>query len=88
MPWGLPWWAWFLICCGICGLCALCLGPLGILPGMGGKKKSKAPVESVTTYEVVDVPDDTATAGYATGATAYTTTPAYTTGYTTTPGYY
>eukprot|EP00971_Amphidinium_carterae_P025438 502110-Amphidinium_carterae.1 len=58
---------------------------------MGGKKKSKAPVESVTTYEVVDVPDDTATTGYATGATgyntSYATTPAYTTGYTTTPGY-
>eukprot|EP00971_Amphidinium_carterae_P006374 125647-Amphidinium_carterae.1 len=55
---------------------------------MGGKKKSKAPVESVTTYEVVDVPDDTATTGLATGYnTGYTTTPAYTTGYTTTPGY-
>eukprot|EP00971_Amphidinium_carterae_P143495 2843059-Amphidinium_carterae.1 len=83
MPWGLPWWAWFLICCGICSLCAfLCLPLLGA-PAMGGKKKSKTPASTEVVYEVVDVPDETvamtantvpyatSTVPYATAATAY-----------------
>jgi len=57
MPWGLPWWAWFLICCGILLLCALCFLPVCGAPLMGGKKKSKAPATTETVYEVVDEPD-------------------------------
>mmetsp|Transcript_43998 Transcript_43998/g.104118 ORF Transcript_43998/g.104118 Transcript_43998/m.104118 type:complete len:214 (+) Transcript_43998:123-764(+) len=68
MPWGLPWWAWFLICCGILLLCALCCLPLlGGGAAMGsGKKKSKktGDVETVTTYEVVDEPDAAPTGVY------------------------
>eukprot|EP00403_Amphidinium_massartii_P028170 CAMPEP_0178402920 /NCGR_PEP_ID=MMETSP0689_2-20121128/17101_1 /TAXON_ID=160604 /ORGANISM="Amphidinium massartii, Strain CS-259" /LENGTH=419 /DNA_ID=CAMNT_0020023857 /DNA_START=101 /DNA_END=1360 /DNA_ORIENTATION=+ len=59
MPWGLPWWAWFLICCGILLLCALCFLPICGAPlAMGGKKKSKASATTTETiYEVVDEPD-------------------------------
>jgi len=58
MPWGLPWWAWFLICCGICSLLGfLCLPLLGA-PMMGGKKKSKSTASTEVVYEVVDVPDE------------------------------
>jgi len=55
---------------------------------MGGKKKSKGPVESVTTYEVVDVPDATPGPGYATGGSynAGYAAPAYNTGYGGPPG--
>eukprot|EP00971_Amphidinium_carterae_P263224 5222428-Amphidinium_carterae.1 len=28
MPWGMPWWAWFLICCLSALLCCLCCLPL------------------------------------------------------------
>mmetsp|Transcript_61701 Transcript_61701/g.147218 ORF Transcript_61701/g.147218 Transcript_61701/m.147218 type:complete len:572 (-) Transcript_61701:230-1945(-) len=60
MPWGLPWWAWFLICCGILLLCALFFLPICGAPlAMGGKKTSKASATTTETiYEVVDEPDD------------------------------
>jgi len=58
MPWGMPWWAWFLICLGSCCLLAFCCLPLLAAPAMGGKKKSKATPSTEVVYEVVDVPDD------------------------------
>eukprot|EP00403_Amphidinium_massartii_P028770 CAMPEP_0178399044 /NCGR_PEP_ID=MMETSP0689_2-20121128/15079_1 /TAXON_ID=160604 /ORGANISM="Amphidinium massartii, Strain CS-259" /LENGTH=588 /DNA_ID=CAMNT_0020019813 /DNA_START=68 /DNA_END=1834 /DNA_ORIENTATION=- len=62
MPWGLPWWAWFLICCGILLLCALCCLPALAAPAAmgGGKKKSQGesnPSYVTVEYEVVDEPD-------------------------------
>jgi len=59
MPWGIPWWAWLLICCALMALCGLCLSPLLAAPMMGGKKKSKSPAyDQNIEYEVVDVPND------------------------------
>mmetsp|Transcript_42818 Transcript_42818/g.100385 ORF Transcript_42818/g.100385 Transcript_42818/m.100385 type:complete len:465 (-) Transcript_42818:154-1548(-) len=59
MPWGLPWWAWFLICCGMIILCLVCCGfPLAAASGTGSKSTaSAAPVVTETAYEVVDEPD-------------------------------
>eukprot|EP00403_Amphidinium_massartii_P027027 CAMPEP_0178387706 /NCGR_PEP_ID=MMETSP0689_2-20121128/9211_1 /TAXON_ID=160604 /ORGANISM="Amphidinium massartii, Strain CS-259" /LENGTH=637 /DNA_ID=CAMNT_0020008077 /DNA_START=155 /DNA_END=2068 /DNA_ORIENTATION=- len=62
MPWGLPWWGWFLICCGLLLLCLVCVAPAAAAPAalMGGGKKKKSStgdVETSTTYEVVDEPD-------------------------------
>eukprot|EP00971_Amphidinium_carterae_P244356 4851910-Amphidinium_carterae.1 len=48
MPWGMPWWAWFLICLGSCCLLAFCCLPLLAAPAMGGKKKSKAWLQTPT----------------------------------------
>jgi len=59
MPWGMPWWAWFLICLGICCLFAFCCLPLLGAP-MAGKNKSKANRDMEVVYEVYDVPDDNA----------------------------
>eukprot|EP00403_Amphidinium_massartii_P030393 CAMPEP_0178408102 /NCGR_PEP_ID=MMETSP0689_2-20121128/19767_1 /TAXON_ID=160604 /ORGANISM="Amphidinium massartii, Strain CS-259" /LENGTH=215 /DNA_ID=CAMNT_0020029189 /DNA_START=243 /DNA_END=890 /DNA_ORIENTATION=+ len=36
MPWGLPWWAWFLIICG--GLFLCCAIPAAAVPMSGGSK--------------------------------------------------
>jgi len=63
MPWGLPWWAWFLICCGMITLCLVCCLPLLAAPAAmaGGKKrtqsKASTDVETVSVYEVIDEPD-------------------------------
>mmetsp|Transcript_23221 Transcript_23221/g.42738 ORF Transcript_23221/g.42738 Transcript_23221/m.42738 type:complete len:598 (+) Transcript_23221:70-1863(+) len=59
MPWGMPWWAWFLTCCAICSICGFFCLPLLAGPAlMGGKKKkSKGTPSTEVVYEVVDVPD-------------------------------
>merc|ERR1712014_23556 len=73
MPWGWPWWAWFLLCCGLCCCLSLCCGsPLGVLPMLGGKKKptkKPAPAPQPTVVEeVVTVEDEVPlTGGYGTG---------------------
>merc|ERR1712048_1412532 len=63
MPWGLPWFFWFLLCCGLCCCLSLCCGgPLGVLPFLGGKKKptkKPAPAPQPTVVEeVVTVEDE------------------------------
>jgi len=50
MPWGLPWWVWFLICCLSLLVCAICCLPcLGGVASGGKKQKS--------SYEALDVVD-------------------------------
>jgi len=62
MPWGIPWWAWFLICCFSALLCGICcfLPAVPLLAG-GGKGKSKSSKSSYDGYEAVGV-DDAVTA--------------------------
>jgi len=62
MPWGLPWWAWFLICCGTLLLCLMCFVPVCCAPA-AVRSSSKTTTE--TSYVVVDEPDviPTATTG-------------------------
>merc|ERR1712187_500797 len=75
MPWGFPWWGWFLLCCGLCCCLSLCCGgPLGVLPFLGGKKKptkKPAPAPQPTVVEeVVTVEDEVPMmggTGYGTG---------------------
>eukprot|EP00971_Amphidinium_carterae_P233271 4630102-Amphidinium_carterae.1 len=51
MPWGWPWWAWFLTCCLSLLVCAICCLPcLGGAAASGGNKQK-------STYEAVDVID-------------------------------
>jgi hypothetical protein len=75
MPWGFPWFGWFLVCCGLCCCLSLCCGgPLGVLPFLGGKKKptkKPAPAPQPTVVEeVVTVEDEVPMmggTGYGTG---------------------
>jgi hypothetical protein len=75
MPWGFPWFGWFLLCCGLCCCLSLCCGgPLGVLPFLGGKKKptkKPAPAPQPTVVEeVITVEDEvplTGGTGYGTG---------------------
>mmetsp|Transcript_6543 Transcript_6543/g.14276 ORF Transcript_6543/g.14276 Transcript_6543/m.14276 type:complete len:82 (+) Transcript_6543:76-321(+) len=44
---GLPWWAWFLVCCGLFAICFLCCGGLSsstsdLSEGSINKKKEDA----------------------------------------------
>mmetsp|Transcript_517 Transcript_517/g.1077 ORF Transcript_517/g.1077 Transcript_517/m.1077 type:complete len:140 (+) Transcript_517:72-491(+) len=80
VPWGLPWWAWWLICllhvCLIHLFFAVCCLPLL----RRRKEKSRTDLETVQTYEVVDVPDESvamASAPYAQQAPAYWTQAVY-----------
>jgi len=70
MPWGLPWWAWLLLCLACLALCSCLVGALGAAGGgVGGKSTTRAshadeydveesglPAQHVN-YMVVDVPD-------------------------------
>eukprot|EP00403_Amphidinium_massartii_P015800 CAMPEP_0178423822 /NCGR_PEP_ID=MMETSP0689_2-20121128/27885_1 /TAXON_ID=160604 /ORGANISM="Amphidinium massartii, Strain CS-259" /LENGTH=619 /DNA_ID=CAMNT_0020045425 /DNA_START=125 /DNA_END=1984 /DNA_ORIENTATION=+ len=54
MPWGWPWWAWFLLCCGLLTLCLLLCGAGGggAAATTGGSSTPSKKQEH--TYTVVD----------------------------------
>jgi len=54
MPWGLPWWAWFLICCLTCLLCALCCLPLAGAGAAAGSAKGNAKEPLRGTYQSLE----------------------------------
>mmetsp|Transcript_41509 Transcript_41509/g.97402 ORF Transcript_41509/g.97402 Transcript_41509/m.97402 type:complete len:376 (+) Transcript_41509:200-1327(+) len=56
MPWGLPWWAWFLICFGILALLGSCCC-FFLLP-LGAKRKKDEEEPKDQAFVVVDIPDD------------------------------
>mmetsp|Transcript_42616 Transcript_42616/g.77412 ORF Transcript_42616/g.77412 Transcript_42616/m.77412 type:complete len:346 (+) Transcript_42616:80-1117(+) len=63
MPWGMPWWAWFLTCLGVLAAVATVCGSLtvfGATAGGQGKSRSSRVVKPATreeiAYEVVDEP--------------------------------
>jgi len=62
MPWGMPWWAWFLICCFSALLMALCCLPCaGGAAGAAHSAGAKEPLRG--TYHSLDHPDEGAEDG-------------------------